>query len=444
MRKETQNIAAAVAFLAGTFKPKWVKFYGDECKDLLLKLEKDQNAVTIRYLCKLRTSIMLHYTATDNAIMNDLKNINRLDKWYDTVNIKQLEKWGHKIVLTNKRASDYIIHFNDLIQKNIDKCQGLFPDWLNWGYIKNLFIAPQYNDEAARKREFTKYMDNLKFYPYQVYINWKPFECGNLLISDIKFLEILYGMNNDYFAYEEECHDAAPQVKNNIYDFINRASKIVMAVDCENSNPYKLYSVIKNLHSDEINKISKIILYDDRNTANGWDYLEKFVEIPVEHIETDRIVGHKSIVDMKVATGICREFYQNNADSFILLSSDSDYWALISSLPEAQFLVMMETHKCGEKIKEIFQENRIYYCYIDDFCSGNIEDLKKEVLFGEAQTLLPRLSINGKEIVELAYKKAGISADPIEKTAFYNKFVKAIRLVIDDDGNVNLTLKSAI
>lgn len=441
MRNETKNVVAVVAFLIGAFKSKWIKFYGNECMDLLPKLEQNSDAVAIRYLCKLRTALMLHYTGTNNSIMNDLKNIDRLDQWYDIENIKTLEKMGYQIVLSNKRASDYAVHFNDLIQKNIDKCENLFPDWVNWNYIRDLFIAPKYNSEKARKDEFIKFIENIGCYPYQSYINWKPKICGNLLIGDVKFLEILYGMNNDYFVDVDKCRDAGSLVKNNIYDFISSGSKVVLVVDCENSDVFKLYSVLKNLHSDEISKISKIILYDDRNTNNGWDHLEKFVDIPIDHIETQRIVDHKSMVDMQMATGVCREFYQNNVDSFVLLSSDSDYWALISSLPDARFLVMVESGKCGTAIKDVFKQNDIYYCYLDDFCSGNIEELKKEVLCNEIKALLPKLEINGKEIAELAFRNSGIKADSMEITSFYNKYVKTIQLTVGEDGSFNFKIK---
>ena len=38
--------------------------------------------------------------------------------------------------------------------------------------------------------------------------------------------------------------------------------------------------------------------------------------------------------------------YKNDVDSFVIVSSDSDYWGLISSLPDAHFLVMIEREKC--------------------------------------------------------------------------------------------------
>ena len=102
--------------------------------------------------------------------------------------------------------------------------------------------------------------------------------------------------------------------------------------------------------------------------------------IKTERIEVERVTDAKSLVDIKMTAGVCRAFYEENIQSFILLSSDSDFWGLISSLPEANFIVMIEYDKCGANIKRVLKENSIYYCSIDDFCSGNIEDIKNLAL----------------------------------------------------------------
>ena len=51
--------------------------------------------------------------------------------------------------------------------------------------------------------------------------------------------------------------------KENIYEFIRESMRVVIVVDCENSDVYKLYGVLKNLNSEQMSKIEKIILYDD-------------------------------------------------------------------------------------------------------------------------------------------------------------------------------------
>ena len=136
MRTDTKNIVATMAYLTGVRKSAWISSYGNECSELLTELENNRNATTIRYLCKLRTTLMQRFKKTDLAIVHDCKNIDHIE-WYDTENIRQLEKWGYTILLANKRASDYSLHFNTLIRDNIDKCRALFPDWIAWEYVKN-------------------------------------------------------------------------------------------------------------------------------------------------------------------------------------------------------------------------------------------------------------------------------------------------------------------
>lgn len=442
MRTDTKEIVCRVAYLIGVKKPTLESGYGDECSELLEQLAADREATVIRYLCKIRTALMLKFKRTDDILRYDYINIDKI-KWFDSDNIEQLEKWGIQVILPNKLAVDYTTHINRLIAEHINDCRKLFPDWLNWEYIKDLFILPKFTNEENQKFEFEKYMENLTYYPYQQYIHWKPKDYGNLLYKDGKFIEILYKINGDYFGDKSKYKNAVNDIKNNIYDFIRSSYKTVIVVDCENSDVYKLYGMLKNLNGDELEKIDKIVLYDDVHTTDGWDYLEHFISIPVEHIEVERITDYKSLVDIKVSTGVCREFYRNDVSSFILLSSDSDYWGLISSLPEAEFLVVVEWEKCGQAIKRALETSEIYYCSLDDFCSGNIEEFKRAVLISALKERLPDLlTYNGKGLARMLFEQSRIEASDTEIMNFYQKYIRTITLKADLEGNFSLEVKS--
>lgn len=441
MRIDTKDIVCKVAYLIGVRKELMHNNFDDSCPEVIEQLENDQNATVIRYLCKLRTSLMMTFRKTDDEIRYNLKNIDRLD-WFDTDNVKWLEKNKISVLLANKRASDYSLHINKLISENIQSCCALFPDWLNWEYIKSIFIIPKYTDEDVLKREFGKFMENGSWYPYHQYIYWDPVDIGNILYTDGKFINTIYKMNGDYFDDKSKYKTATEDIVDNIYDFIDDSNKVVVVVDCENSDVYKLYSMLTNLNRDEVLKISKIMLFDDIHTTDGWDYLEKLISIPVEHIEVERIQDHKSLVDMRVMAGVFREFYTHSVSSFILLSSDSDYWALVSSLPEADFLVMVEWNKCGQAIKDALEHEGIFWCSLDDFSTGKIEDLKRAVLTAELKKYLPDLlSYNGKDLVRKLYADTRIEADETEMMNFYNKYIRTISLQADVDGNFKLLLK---
>ena len=294
---------------------------------------------------------------------------------------------------------------------------------------------------SCLKKEFEKFMANLDYYPFQMYIHWTPKDCGSILYSDGKLISVLYEQHGEVFGDKSKFRDAAEDTKQNIYKFIDEGKRIAIVVDCENSDVYKLYGVIKNLNQDELSKIEKIILYDDYHTSSGWDWINKFIRIPVEHIEVERVTDNKSLVDIKMTAGVCEAHYKDNIDSFILFSSDSDYWGLISSLPNAEFLVMYEYSKCGQAIKEALEERGIFYCSIDDFFTGNIEDLKRAVLFDTLEKYLKDIPyLNGKELANKLFEETRINASEKEIENFYNRYIKTLRLKIDNDGNFSIEI----
>lgn len=442
MTVDTKELVATIAYLIGVKKHIVEQCFDAECHDTLQKLYASQPATVIRYLCKLRTTLMLKYRKTDDEIRYNLMNLDRLD-WYDKENIKQLEKWGIQVIKPNQRAEQYMLELSRLITEHIDACADLFYDWVKWAYIRELFCIPHYTKKGVLKKEFEKYMDNIDYYPFQMYIYWKPADCGSILYSDGKFLGILYQQHKDHFDDFTKYRDAHSETKNNIYDFVERSGRTIIAVDCENSDVYKLYAVLKNLNQDSISKIEKIYLYDDCHTTKGWDWLYQFTHIPVEHIEVQRVTDRKSLVDIMMTAGVCRSYYEDGVDSFILVSSDSDYWGLINSLPHAGFLVMYEYAKCGSAIKNALSEHGIYYCSIDDFCSGNVEHFKRTVLFDILKKYLPDIVyLNGRELVQQIYEEARITASDSEKDTFFTRYIKTLSLKCSPEGAFEIVIRN--
>ena len=157
---------------------------------------------------------------------------------------------------------------------------------------------------------------------------------------------------------------------------------------------------------------------------------------------TERVKQTKSLVDIELTAMTCREHYRNLVDSFILVSSDSDYWGLISTLPDARFLVMIEREKCGPDIKAALANSGIFYCYIDDFYAGNSESIKKNALFNEIYRKLDEaLHLNVNQMFEEALTATRISMDPAARRQFYDKYIRSMKLVIDENGNASIELK---
>ena len=121
----------------------------------------------------------------------------------------------------------------------------------------------------------------------------------------------------------------------------------------------------------------------------------------------------------RLTASVVTDFYRDGITSFIIVSSDSDFWGLIESLPKAHFLVMYEYEKCGTAIKSALTQHGIYYCAIDDFCSAATEDMKRAVLFAELEKHLPTLyGENPLELTQKIYEATRVTATKKEMENF--------------------------
>ena len=144
---------------------------------------------------------------------------------------------------------------------------------------------------------------------------------------------------------------------------------------------------------------------------------------------------------MKLTARVTKEFYKEQVDSFVLVSSDSDFWGLVEEIPEAKFLVMIEHHKSSAELRKVFDDRGIFYCFVDDFYTGMDDSLKKQAIFSELNSFLETKSFNAKKLLETVLVKTRIDMDAAEKNQFYEKHLKNMLLTVSKDGVVNLELK---
>lgn len=442
-KDSTYEIVSKVAYLIGVPKRIFDNEHEAPKVEVYNRLDSDKTARIIRHLCIVRTAIERNFKRINERMRFQYETILSMPEYVPQESINQLSLDGVNFIKnTSKKLYQHVVEINRLICDRINNCKKLFPLWINWDYIKELFVMPDGLKEDGTRVAADIYYSHLLFYPYQMYINWQPEEVGNILYNDKKFVTLLYSWNNDYFTEYSKVSDAGSYIKGSIYEFIESSEKTVIVVDCENSDPYKLCATLKNLDHEYTQKIASIILFDDVHTASAWRILDSFTAIHVEHMMIERVKQSKSLVDVMLIARTCQEHYKNNVDSFILVSSDSDYWGLISSLPEARFLVMIERENCGPDLKNALLNAGIFYCYIDDFYSGNAEDIKLGALFKEMERYIDqtvRLNIN--EMFSAALKATRIEMSSSEKKQFIAKYLKTMQMEITDDGDVVLQLK---
>ena len=157
-----------------------------------------------------------------------------------------------------------------------------------------------------------------------------------------------------------------------LMDFVGMAGDAVVVVDCENSDALRLYdalSVVKLF-------VRKIILIDDTHTNRIWDEIvQEYKEagITIEHDEFPRLKKEKSLVDLRMVAKTCEEFFKNNIKYFVLVTSDSDVWALIQSLPGAEILVLAERCKSGDVFVDALTQNKIKRVFLEDITTESTE-----------------------------------------------------------------------
>lgn len=442
-KDSTYEIVSIVAYLIGVNTSIFTNEHEPPKMEVYNRLNQEKPARIVRNLCILRTAIERNFKYINDKMQNEYRSLFTLPEYVPQQSLNQLYDDGVNLIKnSHKKLTDYIIEINSVLSNRLINCQQFFPTWLNWDYIREMFIMPNGLKESGTKEAADIYYANKAFYPYQVYINWRPEDVGNLLYNDKKFVTKLYEWHRDRFTEYSKVSDAGDYVKNNIYDYINDSKKVVVAVDCENSDPYKLCATLKGLDYEYTQKISRIILFDDVHTASGWGILERYTQIPVEYILIERLKENKSLVDMKLAMRVCKEYYENEVDSFIIVSSDSDFWGLISSLPKAHFLVMVERTKCGPDIKNALISNGIFYCFIDDFYTGDTEELKINALLKEMRQYIDScVSLNVNKMLDQALWQTRVQMTPAEKKQFYQKYIKTMQMSINKDGDVCIEIR---
>lgn len=440
----TFDIVSTTAYLIGVSKKIFELDYEPPQIEVFTRLELEKPARIIRHLCIIRTEIERHFKAINDTMRFEYRSILNMPEYVPADSIRKLTEDGVTFFKKNNtKLWQHVAEINRIIQDRINNCRSLYPVWLNWRYIHDLFIMPQGVTDQGTSAAAEAYYAHLDGYPYRQYINWMPGKDeGNILYNDRKFVTLLYEHNRDRFTQMNLVSDADAYVKTNIYDFIEDSKQLVVVVDCENSDPYRLCATFQNLDIEYTQKINRIILFDDVHTVDAWKTLEQYTSIPVEHRMIERVKDDKSLVDIMLTATASKEHYKNGVDAFIIVSSDSDYWGLISTLDEAKFLVMIEREKCGPDLKKALLESGIFYCYIDDFYSGNSEDIRNAALFREMYRYIDdTVKLNIYEMFDTALYNTRIHMNEAEKKQFIARYIKTIRMTIEDDGDLKLEFK---
>lgn len=405
-------------------------------KKIFIETDESRNAKIFRSLNIIRTNLMWNYTEINSIINYDLKNLSSIPEYIDTDALKYLQQEGIRIEKPNTRALEYIESLTKLINSRaaeiVKEC---FPVWINHEYLKNIFYVKCSGQKDASNL-FQRYVRRKVFYPYQMFLNFESKDNGNILFNDEKFVQLLYEKNGDTFTDLSKVSDISSGFREEFISFLKDAGDVCVLVDCENTDVYKLYSMLEGLKKtcspDVFKKIKKIELYDDIHTTSAWKLLHRFTEITMEHVLTERVKEDKSLVDIRLTVGACKAYYTESIHDFILVSSDSDYFGLINALPDCNFQVVVERENVSSYVLDAMSEYATGFCYIDDFCTGSLEPLYADAMKLEIRQFLEnKTHIDLKRLFSTAAHNARLDMTEAEVDSYCQKYSKEIHMVRD-------------
>lgn len=464
------SVVSIVAYLVGVNEEQFGKNYK---LSVFQTLQQQSCARIIRSLCSIRNGIMRQPGKIYNALKLSICNLDSLPNYIDPQLFRYLEEQHIRIITGTqiKELTEYLTIINNYLANQADSCMHLFPSWVNPTYIRDILLMPN----GTKKNKIQEAMDTFKAnhnsYPYQCYINWpidhkyafvedpksyaEPVLTGNVLLNDRKFLVLLYRTHDDEFRDYARVYEASISNKQALEGFLRVNPQITVLVDCENSDPYKLCALFEymmdarrqqyELSGPEteqplLGHIQKIILFDDAHTVDAWDILGDYVHVPIVHEEVERVLGHKSLVDIAMAVGACKEHMLHHMDVFMVASSDSDYWGLMRALPDCKFLVLAEENKFSNETKEFYQSRGIPFCLIDDFAT-NLSKIKEGALrHGLEKRLNNLMAINLDDILLNLYDELRLDMTNHERENYRAKLDRKLQAFVDSAGTVGLRI----
>ncbi len=440
---KSKEIVSKVGYLVGV--PRQFFEDGKLLLEVYDSLEAEQDARIVRNLCHIYTMLNRHFSKIQGEMKTNVKNLDTIEETEDA--IKVLQEADVDIINANFTVNKYRPMISREIRKRIIACAKFFPDWVMWEYIEKLFQFPVVEQDKLQCKICQQFVATMDRYPFGMYLKWNFSieDYGNILCNDEKFLNRLYQQNKTDFSDVSKVRQENKFTQQNIERFLAQSQKTVALVDCENCNPLKFYALLQSLSPEALPKIQKIILFDDVNASSIWRLIDRYTDATIDHCMTERVLGVKSVVDANLIVRCCQEHYVGQADSFLLFSSDSDYWALIRNLTTARFFVMFEHEKTSNAMLDHLKENDVPYCFIDRFYHSEAsKKLREDVVSLECDNYVKQhaltYGLNLNTMLSNVLASTCISMSEQEQKAFKERLFKSLSLKMDDNGVVSISI----
>ena len=164
---DKKEIVSKVGYLLGVGKD--IFDSGELMSEIFEELEKNQNARMVRNLCFLFTCIEHCYKQLQLQMVNDLKNLHTIEMTKGAAEL--LRKDGLDIVKANCTLDEYRPRIATEIANRIQGCKDIFPMWVPFEYIRQMFMFPTRTKDKAQEKAWLYYNENIIRFPYNVFLN---------------------------------------------------------------------------------------------------------------------------------------------------------------------------------------------------------------------------------------------------------------------------------
>lgn len=81
---------------------------------------------------------------------------------------------------------------------------------------------------------------------------------------------------------------------------------------------------------------------------------------------------------------------------------------------------MIEREKCGPDMKAALADTCVFYCYLDDFYSGNSDAIIKNAIFNEMyRRIVNSVRLNVNDMFDAALRNTRIEMSQAERRQFF-------------------------
>ena len=152
-KDHTYELVSKVAYLIGVPLRIFENEHEPPQLELYDQLERDKNARIIRNLCIIRTAIERNYKRINDAIRTEYRGLLSMPEFIPSASLQQLSNDGVNFIKkSSTKLCHHVIEINRLISDRINNCKSLFPVWINWAYLKELFLMPDGLTEGTGRR----------------------------------------------------------------------------------------------------------------------------------------------------------------------------------------------------------------------------------------------------------------------------------------------------